>query len=49
MQAILPGATRTEIWGRRASNVATFPAEMLIDVEEMVDAALSGERPMRCA
>jgi len=42
VQAVLPGATRTEIWGKAGVDVASFPAEMLMDVEEMVDAALSG-------
>jgi len=42
VQAVLPGATRTDIWGKAGVDVATFPAEMLMDVEEMVDAALSG-------
>lgn len=42
VQAVLPGATRTEIWGKAGVDVASFPTEMLMDVEEMVDAALSG-------
>lgn len=42
VQAVLPGATRTEIWGKAGVDVASFPAEMLMAVEEMVDAALSG-------
>jgi short-subunit dehydrogenase len=42
VQAVLPGATRTEIWAKTGVDVATFPAETLMDVEEMVDAALSG-------
>ena len=42
VQAVLPGATRTEIWGKAGVDVASFPAEVLMDVEEMVDAALSG-------
>ena len=42
VQAVLPGATRTEIWGKAGVDVASFPAEMLMVVEEMVDAALSG-------
>lgn len=42
VQAVLPGATRTEIWERAGMNISDLPAEMLMDVEEMVDAALSG-------
>ena len=42
VQAVLPGATRTEIWGRAGVDVDQFPAEMVMGVEEMVDAALLG-------
>ena len=42
VQAVLPGATRTEIWERAGTDIAKFPAERLMDVEEMVDAALAG-------
>jgi short-subunit dehydrogenase len=42
VQAVLPGATRTEIWERSGKNVDDLPAEMLMDVDEMVDAALAG-------
>lgn len=42
VQAVLPGATRTEIWERAGTNMSDLPVEMLMDVEEMVDAALSG-------
>jgi uncharacterized protein len=42
VQAVLPGATRTEIWERAGVNISNLPPEMLMDVEEMVDAALSG-------
>lgn len=40
VQAVLPGATRTEIWQRSGRDVEQLPAVM--DVEEMVDAALVG-------
>lgn len=40
VQAVLPGATRTEIWQRSGRDVNALPAVM--DVEEMVDAALVG-------
>jgi short-subunit dehydrogenase len=42
LQAVLPGATRTEIWERSGKDVDTLPAEMLMEVDEMVDAALAG-------
>jgi short-subunit dehydrogenase len=40
VQAVLPGATRTEIWQRSGRDVSQLPA--LMEVEEMVDAALVG-------
>jgi len=42
VQAILPGATRTEIWGRAGMDLNAFPAEMVMNVDDMVDAALAG-------
>lgn len=42
VQAVLPGATRTEIWERAGKNVDDFPAEMVMDVNDLVDAALVG-------
>ena len=42
VHAVLPGATRTEIWERAGRDIATIPAEMLMGVDEMVDAALAG-------
>jgi uncharacterized protein len=42
LQAVLPGATRTEIWERSGKDVESLPAEMLMEVDEMVDAALAG-------
>jgi short-subunit dehydrogenase len=42
VQAVLPGATRTEIWERAGVDVNSMPSEMVMDVGEMVDAALSG-------
>ena len=42
VQAVLPGATRTELWGKAGIDVASLPADRLMDVEEMVDAALAG-------
>lgn len=42
VQAVLPGATRTEIWERAGLEVSSLPAEMIMEVGEMVDAALRG-------
>jgi short-subunit dehydrogenase len=42
LQAVLPGATRTEIWERSGKDIESLPAEMLMEVDEMVDAALAG-------
>lgn len=42
VQAVLPGATRTEIWQRAGRDISTIPTEMLMDADEMVDAALAG-------
>lgn len=42
IQAVLPGATRTEIWERSGTDVNAFPAEMLMEAGDLVDAALVG-------
>ncbi|HUD43872.1 MAG TPA: SDR family oxidoreductase [Dokdonella sp.] len=42
VQAVLPGATRTEIWQRAGVAIASLPAQMLMDVGDLVDAALAG-------
>jgi hypothetical protein len=42
VQAVLPGVTRTEIWERSGMNVEEIPAEMVMEVDELVDAALAG-------
>ena len=42
LQAVLPGATRTEIWERAGRDVNDLPAEIVMDVDDMVDAALAG-------
>jgi uncharacterized protein len=42
VQAVLPGAIRTEFWDRSGRPLASLPAEILMDVDELVDAALSG-------
>jgi uncharacterized protein len=40
LQAVLPAATRTEIWERSGKDVNTLPA--IMEVDELVDAALVG-------
>jgi uncharacterized protein len=42
VQSVLPGATRTELWERAGVDVNAFPVEMVMEVGEMVDAALAG-------
>ena len=42
VQAVLPGATRTEIWERSGKDIDAFPAEMVMDAGDLVDAALLG-------
>ncbi len=41
-QAVLPGATRTEIWERSGKDISAFPAEMIMEADDLVDAALIG-------
>ncbi|MET0238946.1 MAG: SDR family oxidoreductase [Sphingobium sp.] len=41
-QAVLPGATRTEIWERSGKDVDAFPADFVMAVDDLVDAALLG-------
>jgi uncharacterized protein len=41
-QAVLPGATRTEIWSKAAMPIDALPAEMVMDAGDLVDAALVG-------
>jgi short-subunit dehydrogenase len=42
VQAVLPGATRTALWDGSGVELKDLPAEILMDVDEMVDAALAG-------
>lgn len=42
VQAVLPGATRTEIWERSGTDPNALPAEWVMGVDELVDAALLG-------
>jgi short-subunit dehydrogenase len=41
-QAVLPGATRTEIWERSGRKVEDLDPARTMDVDELVDAALAG-------
>ena len=42
VQAVLPGATRTEIWERSGKDVDAMPAGTVMDADDLVDAALVG-------
>ncbi|MFC7477109.1 SDR family NAD(P)-dependent oxidoreductase [Dankookia sp. GCM10030260] len=42
VQAVLPGATRTEIWERSGTDVNAFPPGMVMEAGDLVDAALRG-------
>ena len=42
VQAVLPGATRTEIWARSGKDIDSVPADFVMEVGDLVDAALVG-------
>jgi short-subunit dehydrogenase len=42
VQAVLPGATRTELWAKGGIDIDTLPPEIVMETGDMVDAALSG-------
>jgi hypothetical protein len=42
VQAVLPGATRTEIWQRSGKDIDAFPQDMVMEAADLVDAALVG-------
>jgi len=42
LQAVLPGATRTEIWERAGKDVNELDPNSVMDVDDLVDAALAG-------
>jgi short-subunit dehydrogenase len=42
VQVVLPGATRTEIWSRGGVDINAFDQAMVMDVHDLVDAALVG-------
>ncbi len=42
IQTVLPGAVNTEIWARAGTDISRIPPERVMDLDEMVDAALKG-------
>jgi short-subunit dehydrogenase len=42
IQAVLPGATRTEIWERSGKDVNQLPVDWVMEAGDLVDAALAG-------
>jgi uncharacterized protein len=42
VQVVLPGVVRTDIWERSGSDINAIPAHMVMEVDELVDAALAG-------
>jgi uncharacterized protein len=42
VQAVLPGATRTELWAKGGIDINTLPQEIVMETGDMVDAALTG-------
>jgi short-subunit dehydrogenase len=42
VQGVLPGATRTEIWERSGKDINSFPPDWVMEVDDLVDAALVG-------
>jgi uncharacterized protein len=42
IQVVLPGATATDIWEKAGTPLESLPQEIVMPVEEMVDAALAG-------
>jgi uncharacterized protein len=42
VQAVLPGATRTALWDGSGVELKDLPPEIVMGVDEMVDAALAG-------
>jgi uncharacterized protein len=42
IQAVLPGATATELWSSAGVPIERLPSEIVMDAGAMVDAALAG-------
>lgn len=42
VQAVLPGATATDLWENAGTSLSTLPQEIVMSADDMVDAALAG-------
>ena len=42
VQAVLPGATATDLWAKAGRPVEHLPSEIVMSTDDMVDAALAG-------
>jgi short-subunit dehydrogenase len=42
VQAVLPGATATDLWNKAGRPVAQLPSEIVMQADDLVDAALAG-------
>lgn len=42
VQVVLPGAVRTPIWEKAGVDIESLPPDMVMEVDEMVDAAIAG-------
>ena len=42
VQLVMPGAVRTPIWEKTGDDINAFPQEMIMELDDMVDAALAG-------
>jgi hypothetical protein len=42
VHVVLPGATRTAIWEKAGTDITSLPPNIVMDVDDMVDAALAG-------
>jgi short-subunit dehydrogenase len=42
IQAVLPGATATDLWAKAGRPVEHLPSEIVMSIDDMVDAALAG-------
>jgi short-subunit dehydrogenase len=42
VQAVLPGATATEFWGKAGTPIEHLPTQIVMSAEDLVDAALAG-------
>jgi hypothetical protein len=42
VQVVLPGATRTAIWEKAGTDITSLPPQIVMNPDEMLDAALAG-------